>query len=322
MIPLIGAAIGAGASILESGANALFQGGANRKARKFAEEMYGRQRADALADWNMQNEYNSPTSQMKRLREAGLNPRLVYGNGTDASNAGPVRSSSAPSWSPEAPRLHLGGVQDAISQYYDIKIKQAQEDNLKAQNTVILQDQLLKAAQTSATGVSTEKTQFDLSQAQRLKDISAEMAEASLKKLKADTDYTLDNNERAAALTANTLQQGAIEVMLKRQQLETNAVQKRMIQQQIENLKSDNTIKQLDIELKRLGIQPGDALWQRMLGRIVGDPTKLQERLKSSFKLPSIDWPGKKHEMKYYSDTTGTAEQLMQMFRNRYQKHK
>lgn len=32
--------------------------------------------------WNMQNEYNSPKSQMERYQSAGLSPYLVYGQGT------------------------------------------------------------------------------------------------------------------------------------------------------------------------------------------------------------------------------------------------
>lgn len=32
--------------------------------------------------WNLQNQYNSPQAQMQRLKEAGLNPHLMYGKGT------------------------------------------------------------------------------------------------------------------------------------------------------------------------------------------------------------------------------------------------
>lgn len=39
-------------------------------------------------------DYNTPVNQMKRLREAGLNPNLVYGNGADAQYSG---APSAPS---------------------------------------------------------------------------------------------------------------------------------------------------------------------------------------------------------------------------------
>ena len=46
--------------------------------------------------WNAQNEYNSPKEQMQRLKEAGLNPMLVYGNGSVSGNM----SASAPSYEP------------------------------------------------------------------------------------------------------------------------------------------------------------------------------------------------------------------------------
>lgn len=42
---------------------------------------------EQIAFWNMQNAYNSPVEQMARLKEAGLNPMLVYGGGNVAGNA-------------------------------------------------------------------------------------------------------------------------------------------------------------------------------------------------------------------------------------------
>lgn len=42
--------------------------------------------------WNRQNEYNSPQAQMQRLQEAGLNPNLIYGNGSASTG----NASSAP----------------------------------------------------------------------------------------------------------------------------------------------------------------------------------------------------------------------------------
>lgn len=50
--------------------------------------------------WNEQNAYNTPSAQMARLQEAGLNPRLIYGNGSTATG----QASSAPQYSaPTAP---------------------------------------------------------------------------------------------------------------------------------------------------------------------------------------------------------------------------
>lgn len=53
-----------------------------------------------LEMWNLQNEYNSPQAQMQRFAEAGLNPNLIYGQGTSGN------SSSAPQMvTPNAPNI-------------------------------------------------------------------------------------------------------------------------------------------------------------------------------------------------------------------------
>lgn len=51
-----------------------------------------------LEQWNRENEYNSPKSQMQRYAEAGLNPNLIYGQGSSGNAA-----SSAPTY--DAPHL-------------------------------------------------------------------------------------------------------------------------------------------------------------------------------------------------------------------------
>lgn len=43
-----------------------------------------------LQQWRMENEYNSPAQQMQRLKAAGLNPNLLYGQ-ISPGNASPVR---------------------------------------------------------------------------------------------------------------------------------------------------------------------------------------------------------------------------------------
>lgn len=49
-----------------------------------------------LEMWNKSNEYNSPQAQMARLKQAGLNPNLVYGSGSVSGNT-----------SSQAPRAHI-----------------------------------------------------------------------------------------------------------------------------------------------------------------------------------------------------------------------
>lgn len=43
------------------------------------------QNATNIENWDMQNAYNHPSAQMKRLEESGLNPNLVYGKGTSTT---------------------------------------------------------------------------------------------------------------------------------------------------------------------------------------------------------------------------------------------
>ncbi|PWM08129.1 MAG: hypothetical protein DBY02_04685 [Coprobacter fastidiosus] len=51
-----------------------------------------------LEQWQRENDYNSPTSQMARLRAAGLNPDLMYGQGTTGNSfSSPGMTSGAPS---------------------------------------------------------------------------------------------------------------------------------------------------------------------------------------------------------------------------------
>lgn len=48
-----------------------------------------------LEQWNRENFYNSPAEQMKRLKSAGLNPNLMYGNGAGSMLSAPSPSMQA-----------------------------------------------------------------------------------------------------------------------------------------------------------------------------------------------------------------------------------
>lgn len=48
-----------------------------------------------LQQWNRENLYNSPSEQMKRLKAAGLNPNLMYGNGAGSLLSAPSPETQA-----------------------------------------------------------------------------------------------------------------------------------------------------------------------------------------------------------------------------------
>lgn len=109
--------------------------------REMAEYQYNKD----LEMWNRANEYNLPGNQMARLKEAGLNPNLIYGGAPSNAAVGQLPKYNAPEWVPEqvAP-MNLAQVLDA---YQNFEMKQAQIDNLKAERRVIDKRALLTAYQ-------------------------------------------------------------------------------------------------------------------------------------------------------------------------------
>lgn len=244
---------------------------ANRKGREWAEKMYGVQRNDAIADWERNNEYNSPANQMKRFKDANLNPHLIYGQQTDSPA---IRSSSVESWKPEAPKVNLSPSVNTLLSTYDLDLKQAQTDNLKATKDVLVQDALLRQAQTiqtikssDFTGVQTEQGKFNLKLAEQLETTTLEKSRQELQKLRVDTQFTLNADERATAQNAATLKQAAENILTSRLQRSKTQDEKTLIKAQIENLKKDGQLKQADINLKEKGIQPTDDTWIRVLAQ-------------------------------------------------------
>lgn len=65
----------------------------NQGNRELAEYAYEKN----LEMWNRQNVYNSPVEQIQRLKDAGLNPNIIYGNGSASTgNASNPPSYNAP----------------------------------------------------------------------------------------------------------------------------------------------------------------------------------------------------------------------------------
>lgn len=106
-----------------------------------------RQHKRNIEVWNMQNDYNHPSAQMARLREAGLNPNMLYGQGVSGATG---QSSSAPEATTRTPPPKIA---EAFSRYQNVRTTELQNDNLRAQNTAIVNQGLLSAAQAVKTAI-------------------------------------------------------------------------------------------------------------------------------------------------------------------------
>lgn len=77
--------------------------------RAEAEKAYQRQ----VEMWNMQNQYNTPEAQMNRYKNAGLNPHLIYGQGTPG-NANSFPEYQAPNIQYQYEAPNYGPIGDVV----------------------------------------------------------------------------------------------------------------------------------------------------------------------------------------------------------------
>lgn len=223
--------------------------------------------------WNQQNAYNSPAAQMERYKEAGLNPYLIYGQsnmgGTvstanldaaprqrrPADKSAGLDTGRPPGWNPRAPvfDFHSG-----LMSMASFREQAARTNNLEKQNDVLEQEVIYRAAQTANLATSTAKTKFELDLARELRQVSVDAAKESLRKLQIESDVMLSRNEREIAKNAIDIRHAVQSIANMRGQLI--------------NMEVDNRLKELDYNLKRLGIQPTDNKFMRALGQFLADP--------------------------------------------------
>ena len=283
-------------------ASAIGQGIQNRKSREWNEKMYRIQRQDALTDWQMQNAYNSPAAQMERLRNAGLNPNLVYGNGAQASNASPVRSTDVKGWNPQSPQFDTGSV---LGAYYDTQIKNAQLDNLKTQKEVMEQQIKSAVAKELETYANTDKSkssrdlidtmvqirgneltyaqQFSAGKLEKLRQDTEKVIQDTAKS-KAETAYRLHEDERRRLSVNMNLQEAAERILQMRANvLRANAQtineyfkkdvlmqQAQQIEQSIKNLKTNEELQRQKVRLEQMKMTPYDKEFLGVLEGILG----------------------------------------------------
>ncbi|QCQ84965.1 DNA pilot protein [Blackfly microvirus SF02] len=267
--PSILGAVAGGSNIVDTGLNAVLQQKQNKANQRYATYMYDRQRADALADFDMQNKYNAPSAQMERLKAAKLNPNLIYGTGTQAAGlSSPVRSSSAPSYKGEAPQINLGG---AMGAFIDAMMKQTQMNTMETvqrvnEKRLAEMDATigLKNSQSKLAGITTAAKGFKLGVDKSLVGVTVDTARQKLDNLKAqrdlivtDTFYKMHEDIRRTMLANTTnkekLQHIALMVAQEAATKEgTSLTSERMkeIAQNINNMEKNGELIDLEKQLK------------------------------------------------------------------------
>lgn len=258
----------------------------NRAERKANQER--RNQAQIERNWNermwrQQNEYNHPAAQMERLKDAGLNPRLLYGasSGQAAGNAGDVKGFSQPDIKSEWTGTRAF---DNIVQYRNLE---AQTDNVKAMTEVNAQEAANKAQDLLNKQLDNEVKGFDYG-------ISKELRQANIDAARANAESAMSNalkNRSEADVSAGTKDariklaeiEAEVGAKTKDWRIEQADINVKKALQDLEGYQLENRLKQLSIELKEQGIEQSDHVIFRLLARHLDDIPEFME----SLKLPS-----------------------------------
>lgn len=239
----LAAAISAGASLMGTGASIASTGQLNKKNRQWQE--------DRMREMNA---YNSPVQQMQRFREAGLNPHLIYGQGSNGNQ-------SAPTALPEQKLPDFSGIGDAAQNYVAARVQQTQINQMEKNIELADTEMSLKRAQEISTLIGSSKTDEERKQMIELFGIKKEQLLADLKST--NTNTLLAEKQIDSVLESTKLTE---EQKLKVKQDIAESQERIRLMKIDGNLKGkDAVLKDLEINLRKLGINPNDPTWMRVL---------------------------------------------------------
>lgn len=233
--------------------NSMAQNNLNKATMKYNSEWAYRQREWAMQDWQMQNDYNTPANQRKRMIAAGMNPALMYGSGSTNQPSATVKSSPSPSWSPKAPEINFGA-SNSIMTFLGVRMQEAQLKNMEIQNRLLEERITNTQANTQLTwnksALTSKENEKLESWLQGMRDINensfgtnhfgkqlnyqGSVMMNELQKQSADVIFRLDSNQRQEVLNA-----ASVDVLVARlgQIAQQNAQSKAHVSQIQENIK-------------------------------------------------------------------------------------
>ena len=145
--PAILAAIGTGIGYL-------FNKKANKDSaeanQQFWDYTHGIERSEAIADRDFMNNYNSPEEQMRRYKEAGLNPNLIYGQ---QNNMPAVRSSGGTQGTMAPTRIDPSQIGELVNQQYNVMETKQSISNMEKQAEVMESVKNLNNAKAISEGI-------------------------------------------------------------------------------------------------------------------------------------------------------------------------
>lgn len=287
----LGLLISAGVGLAQTGINAYTTSRTNKKNIEAQASQFEKEKALSQENWDKMNMYNSPEQQMIRLKQAGLNPNLVYGKGAD-NTASAISNIQKNMPNQIAPQFDLSSVQNAFSNYYDIKAKQAQTENTREATSVMKANKIQVEANTAKTLEETARTKFDRELAQELRDNTVQKAKLENEMLTNTIQINMNRNNREELANTKNLELTTQKILteqltqLRQKQVwSNNALEQKRIQNQIDqintaidNAKIEGKIKSIELNLNREGLSMKDPIGFRVgVQQLNGEGRALQK---------------------------------------------
>ena len=203
--------------------------------------------------WRYQNAYNTPEEQMKRFEEAGLNPHLIYGKGTNG-NAADVRGYDRAQI--ESVTKGFQGFSNALANYQTI----AATDNVQAQTQVATQEAANKAVEGQLKTIDVAQKKFDLGLSKQLRDASVIAGEANAYK-------SIQTARQSAEEYRRSKVEADIAVNTKDPRIKEAKARLDKILAEKDSVQIENELQKLEYDLNKKGVQKADNVIFRLLMR-------------------------------------------------------
>lgn len=251
-------------NLLGQGIQAGISGLQNLAARRYDQKVFRQQQAANQQAWTMQNEYNSPVAQMERLREAGLNPKLVYGKGAD-NTASPI---NVPNQNISKRNPIAFNPAESLFTAQDLRLKQAQYDNLRANNTVLAQDAILKGVAIAKGGVEMARTKWEMEKSKGLFGYMMDAAKLNVQNMAQNLQIKKGTYEMQMAVQMQGLQKGVVSMAYQKAATARTLAEKQRIYQDIELMKKSGMLKDWELKMIEKGIDPKSPWWMKTMNAI------------------------------------------------------
>jgi hypothetical protein len=187
-------------------------------------------RRNARKDWNMQNAYNDPKQQMQRLKEAGLNPNLVYGGGA-TTTAQPIKSPDA-----QVPNIDIQKIPETMSAYQNVQTSQLEYSRIQKAIELLDAQKKNTEANTLSTLAGTDLKNLDKEAKGIMNQFIPEMQAEKVRATKTGTDIKISQNEMDKLMFPNKIDKVLAEIGNMKARTDMIPTQKRALETSIKNM--------------------------------------------------------------------------------------